>query len=302
MDILRLYRDYSVPHATDGHKHCRPGWVNTECPHCTGNQGLHLGWNIYAEYFMCWRCGWHPPVKTISMLLNINVFEASVILKHYGINKSSVKELPKDKKGFKLPSDIQDNLVHKHIKYLRSRHFNPADIVKIWKIRSAGPLALLDQISYKHRIIIPFFWNGQMVSFDSRTTNPDVEERYKACPIQREDIEHKKILYGNQEAWGSTGIIVEGPTDAWRLGEKAAAVSGIKYTPAQVRVIAQTFKRVAVVFDDDPQAVIQADKLVHTLKQRYYIDAWSVRIKGDPGSLSNGDAKVLVSNILKIAK
>lgn len=47
MDIVRLYHDYGVDHRTEGHKHCRPGWVNTECPFCEGNKGFHLGWNIY---------------------------------------------------------------------------------------------------------------------------------------------------------------------------------------------------------------------------------------------------------------
>jgi hypothetical protein len=51
MDIIGLYRDFGIEHRTEGHKHCRPGWVNTECPFCTGNAGLHLGWHIEEEYY-----------------------------------------------------------------------------------------------------------------------------------------------------------------------------------------------------------------------------------------------------------
>lgn len=298
MDVLRLYRDFNVPHATDGHKHTRPGWVNTECPYCTGNPGLHLGWHLIDEYFMCWRCGWHPPMLTVSKLLHINLFEVAPILKHYGINKSIIKELPKDKKPFKFPSGVTEELRSIHKKYLRSRNFDPKEIQDVWKIQSAGPVSGLDGISYANRIIIPFFWNGQPVTFDSRTVNPSVENRYKACPIQREYIEHKRILYGNQEAWKSTGICCEGPTDVWRMGEYSFATSGIKFTHKQVRVIANTFKRVAIVFDSDPQAIVQAKKLEAELKARG-IEAWRETIKGDPGALKPNEAKELVKRIMK---
>ena len=108
-------------------------------------------------------------------------------------------------------------------------------------------------------------------------------------------MEH--ILYGNQEKWKSTGICVEGPTDVWRLGSAACAVSGIKYTQQQVRQLKNAFKRIAVVFDDDPQAVVQAKKLVTDLKERN-VDAFRIPITGDPGSMDQEDANYLVKQII----
>ena len=84
----------------------------------------------------------------------------------------------------------------------------------------------------------------------------------------------------------------------WRLGVNSFAVSGIEYTHEQVRVMAQTFKRVAVIFDDEIQAQKQAKKLVADLKFRG-IDSWNVKIKGDPGSMKQKDADELVKSILK---
>ncbi len=53
---------------------------------------------------------------------------------------------------------------------------------------------------------------------------------------------------------------------------KPALFTGTVYildtTPAQLRVIAKTFNRVAVVFDDEPQATEQAYRLVEDLKFR----------------------------------
>jgi len=75
-------------------------------------------------------------------------------------------------------------------------------------------------------------------------------------------------------------------------------VSGIQYTHEQIRVISNTFKRVAIVFDDEPQAQNQARKLVADLRFRN-VDAWNVEIKGDPGSMKQKDADELVKNLMK---
>jgi hypothetical protein len=297
MDIIRLYNDFSVDYKTEGHKHTRQGWVNTECPFCVGNPGYHLGWNIQEEYFMCWRCGWHPPISTISTLLKVSTNQVPDLLVLYGVNRTIITQKKKDKKEFSLPSNIT-GLGEIHKRYLKQRHFSPEVIEKKWKITGTGPVSKLDKIFYKYRILIPFVWNGQVVSFDSRDVTNKQMQKYMACPEEREIINHKHILYGNQEMWEKRGICVEGPTDVWRLGERAFATSGIRYTQEQVRVIANSFKEVAVVFDGEFQAQVQASKLVSELKFRG-VDAWIESLKGgDPGSLVQRDANSLVKYIL----
>lgn len=302
MDILRFYKDFGVDYLTEGHKHCRDGFVNTPCPFCTGNAGYHLSWNIDDEYFICWRCGWKPPMKTLHELTKIPYHELKDIIPAYGINRSKVERKAKGKKEFKLPSGVSE-LVKGHKRYLRRRGYDPYEIETVWGVQSLSPVSTLDGISYSHRILLPFNWNGQIVSFDSRDVTDKQQNKYQACPKEREYVEHKKILYGNQEAWGKLGIIVEGPTDAWRIGGLAGATSGIKYTPAQVRVIANTFEHVAVVFDSEHQAQIQAKKLVADLKFRG-VHAWNEKLKRgyDPGKLKDYEAKELVKRIKNNSK
>jgi hypothetical protein len=79
---------------------------------------------------------------------------------------------------------------------------------------------------------------------------------------------------------------------------QACATFGIKYTKEQLWVIDQTFDRVAVCFDDEPQAVLQANKLVKELVFRGH-DAFRVPIVGDPGSMKQSEADYLVKQILK---
>jgi hypothetical protein len=300
MDIIRLYQDFSVNYLTEGHKHCRPGWVNTPCPFCTGNPGYHLGYNLQGDFYTCWRCGWHPISLGIANLINISEQEARRIISQYGllIPKLTREPLAEVKaKAFKLPSNTMP-LQSNHKRYLEGRGFDPAYLEREWNLVGTGPISLLDNINYKHRIIIPFIWNYQQVSFDSRDITGKDGVRYKACPKDRELIEHKSILYGRQEKWKETGILVEGPTDVWRMGTSSCAVSGIKYTNQQLRVLSKSFRRVAVCFDDDPQAIIQSNKIVAELKFRG-VDAFRVDIEGDPGGMKQEDADYLVKQLIR---
>lgn len=300
MDIYQLYNDYSIDYRTEGHKHCRPGWINTECPFCSGNPGYHLGYHINSNIFVCWRCGWHPITLTISKLLRIELKEIYQILKNYAIyipNENNLRYVKVNKKFHKFPSGVIP-LEKKHINYLIKRNFDPEQIEKEWKIVGTGPISFLDKIDYRFRIIVPIIWKNQQVSFQGRDITDKNNLRYKACPEVREIIKHKDILYGNSNKWRFTGICVEGITDVWRLGPSSFATFGIKYTPNQLRVIAKTFKRVPIFYDPDPQAIIQANKLCADLKFRG-VDAFLITEKTDPAEMSQEEANYLVKNLTK---
>jgi hypothetical protein len=255
---------------------------------------------LEGNYFSCYRCGGNSIYKVLSALLKINNYkELKAIIQRYDtvILKSKEPQVKMRVKAHKLPSNCAP-LQANHRKYLEMRNFDPDLLVKTWGLLGTGVYSKLDNIDYKFRIIIPFIWGGQQVSFDSRDITGKDPGRYKACPKDRELIPHKEILYGKQECWKETGILVEGPTDVWRLGTSSFAVSGIKYTNKQVREIFRFFKRVAVVFDSDPQAKIQANKIVAELKFRG-VDAFRVDIDDDPGSMKQEDADYLVKQLLK---
>lgn len=301
MDIVRLYNDYNIDYRTEGHKHCREGWVNVECPFCSGNPGYHLGFPIGGTHFVCWRCGPHKLNETISRLLSIDYkATAKVITEYDGQSYIRPAIVNLIKKKFKFPTGTTE-LQSNHIKYLQKRNFDPQYIAKHWELQGTGPVSFLDETDYSHRILIPIYWNGTIVSFQCRDITGKQEQRYLACPKNREQIEHKHIVYVHPENWekmkNGTGICVEGVTDVWKLGDNALATFGIKYKKEQVRVISQHLKRVAVMFDDDPQAIIQAEKLVAELKFRG-LDAFRVPIIGDPGSMTDKEAAYLVKQIL----
>ena len=298
MDIIELYQDYSVDFVTEGHKHCRPGWVNTPCPFCTGNPGYHLGFNMNDNYFHCWRCGGKYLLTALSAVLNIPEREVKTIIQQYDYITTPKVPIKKNQEPFEYPSNLQ-SLSNAHVLYLQRRGFDPDQIIEQWQLKATGPISKLDTINYKNRIIIPYQWDKQIVSFDSRSISDGSKVKYIACPKERELVHRKDILYGKQSAWTLTGICVEGPTDVWRFGEHSFAVSGIQYTSKQLRLMATIFKRIAVVFDPDPQAILQANKLVADLKFRG-VEAWQVPVDQDPGSMRQEQADEIVKKILNV--
>jgi len=299
MRIEELCRTLNIPYITEGNEHCTRGWIQFHCPFCEGSANYHLGFSLEKEFFHCWRCGGHPVVETLSKLSGLPPNQIRELIRQYGGRsrvKTSSKVTPR-MKAFKFPSGCSP-LQLPHKQYLISRNFDPDKLEQEWELKGTGPVSFLDHIDYKNRIIAPIYWKGKIVSFQGRSISKQAKIRYKACPKDREIIEHQTILYGKQEKWKKTGICVEGITDVWRLGTYAFAVFGISYTLSQIKQIAHHFERVAVVFDNDPQAKQQANKLIAELRIRG-VNAWKEEIEGDPGDMKDDDARHLVKQIVK---
>lgn len=295
MNIIKLYQDHNIRYDTQG-KNVSEGWVATRCCWC-GDASNHLGYNTETDVFFCWKCGKHPVPETISRLLKVPLDEAYLVLRTYGRKH---KPLPKPErvqtKPFTFPSGTGP-LLPQHKQYLIGRNFDPEKLEQEWGLLGTGPVSVLDNIDYKHRIVAPIKWMGQVVSFQGRTI-AKVEPKYKACPQEREIVKHKDILYGKQEEWGSIGICVEGITDVWRFGPTSFAVFGIKYKSSQVQKMVANFNQIIVIFDDEDHAQEQADILVAELRMSG-VGARKEVIKGDPGAMPQDEADYLVKQIIK---
>jgi DNA primase len=301
MSILKLYQDYNIETAEEGHKHSRPGWVNVECPFCSGDPGYHLGYNEDDNYFYCWRCGYHRRIDAISKLLNLSYHEAKRLAKEYDIEHSVREEKkisPKIQlKSFRFPSDVSE-MKSNHRKYLEKRGFDPERIEKEWGVLGTGPVSQLDGINYKHRLLVLIRWNGENVSFQTRDITDRQKLKYITCPKDRETIFHKHILYGKQEKWTDTGICVEGVVDVWRLGFNAFATFGIEYTFEQMRLMSRLFRRIFIIFDPEPQAQRKAAELKAELLFRG-VECRNILLDCDPGDMKQKDADELVKKIIK---
>lgn len=299
--IEELFHDYDVETAPEYHKHNRPGWVNVECPFCSGEHaGYHLGFNEDGKYFYCWRCGGKLIIPTLATLLDISKAKAQQLAKEYRIYRpteaSKAVKVHTTRLPHRLPTDTVP-LQQNHRRYLERRGFEPDYLVREWGIMGTGPAAKLDKTMYRHRILAPIHWQGRRVSFQTRDITDRQSMKYLACPQQREIIDHQHIVYCREDrGLTDVGVIVEGIFDVWRMGPQAVGTFGIDYTRHQLRVLSKLFRRSYIIFDNDPQARLQAQKLAGELKFRGQICA-VIHIEGDPALLSQEDADYLLKTL-----
>ena len=299
MDIISLYQENGVIYYTEGQKHTRDGWVNVECPFCTGNPGYHLGFNFENEFYTCWRCGSHSVYQTLQALVPDK--NTNELLQIYGgiTSKRTKKETKINSKPFKFPSNTSD-LEPRHIRYLEKREYDAEKLVNLYQLQGTGIISKLDGINYKSRLIIPVYWHGRIISFISRDITNRHPYKYLASPEQREELNHKEILYGANKLKSDSCFVVEGSTDVWRFAEHGTALFGIKYKPKQIRELKRLKKRLFILFDPDPQAIIQAKKLTADLLFRG-VEAINLtgEINSDPGDLKQSEADYMIKHYLK---
>lgn len=305
MNIQPVLDQLHIPYQTEGHKHCRPGWANTACCYCSGNPGLHMGISLDGRTARCWRCGRHPIYKTLSKLSNTPESQVRAIARKYiGMKPATpATKVSIRRKAFKYPSGAGD-LLPQHKTYLANRFFPVNSLIEIWGIIGTGPVAKLGEIDYKWRILAPIIWEGKVVSFQGRAISNKVEPKYKACPLNRELICHQHIVYCHPECdWSKPVVVVEGITDVWRLGKQAVCVFGIEYLSQQVRAICKMKRkggdrRLIVLFDDDPQAIVKGRELVADLNFRG-MEARQEIIEGDPGAMGQQEADEMMNKFME---
>ena len=288
-DTLRLLKDYNIAHTTE-HHHCTTGWVQVNCPFCTDSD-FHLGIPLHDPKIVnCWRCGKHSLFETIKELLHCTGGEAYRILEKYetGISPYELVKKRKQASTLVLPpgtGPLNDN----HKRYLIKRGFDLEQLVQEWDILGTGPLG-----PYKHRIIIPIHHEGRLVSYTGRDITERSDTRYKTCESGKEVRSHKHCLYGLDKVQGNNWVlVVEGPTDVWRIGPGTVATFGITWVKEQVLLLSR-FKMASILYDPEPYAQEQALKLAVELNW-LGVDTEIIQQHGasDPGDMTNEDVKDL---------
>jgi len=255
MNFSDILSECSIETAPESNEHSRPGWIQFDCPFCEKDTSqFHMGYSIEGNYVNCYRCGYHTLVSTLMEMTNKSYLECKRVLK--GIETIP----PKDKrvKGKLIIPDGTGALKQIHKKYLRSRNFDAKLIQRIWGVRGIG---LHPTLSW--RLFIPIHYQGEIVSWTTRSISPNNPKRYLTAPKECEAIPAKTLLYGEDHA-GQTIIICEGPLDAWRIGEGAVATMGMDYSQAQLEKIVKYKKRI-VCFDDEPEAQKRANRLCNDI-------------------------------------
>lgn len=300
MKLRDLLEEYGIPYVADGtHHHNTSGWLNVHCPFCASTN-FHLGLSEDGRAGNCWRCGPHSVAESLARILGVPEFDIRRRLRELdgGATRTVRSEPRVAVRSFRFPRP-HSSLTESGRRYLIERGYDPDEIEERWGVLQTGPVSFLDRIPYGNRLIIPIRWNGRVVSFQARDITGRSEAKYLACPRERERIHHKHIVYGRGLPRRSrTLIVVEGPLDVWRLGGRAVATFGIKFTMEQVLTIADLADKFLVLYDAEPQAQEQARLLAAKLRALGKRSKVVHLHRGDPGDLSPDEARTLVRELV----
>lgn len=210
--------------------------------------------------------------ETVSKILKISIDFARSLLSEYNyapyrkteyVSKPervvrSIKSLPP---GTKKLKDVKGACV-----YLERRGFDPSQLVEEWDVSATGPGAVVGNLNYSYRVIIPVYFKGKVVSYQGRDWTSKSRMKYLACPPEMEGFPIKHTLYGIDKVKGkSKVIVVEGVTDVWNV-KGSVGCYGIKYVDEQLRLLLE-FDEIDILFDLDTQAKHQCRKIIRKLEE-----------------------------------
>jgi len=297
-DGKQFLEDYGINYETRG-KNISPGWIGLRCPRCS-DPSEHLGFNPIKGYFSCWRCGFMPLIEAIHRLTGMPWKDARHIASKYGGSRAKrIRYEKTDKENPEItvtfPFGTLDELTKRHRKYLEDRNFDPDYLQKVWDIKGTKKVG-----DYSNRILAPIYHNNILVSYQGRDITNRSSMRYKACNTTKERRHHKYCLYGLDNSIGDSVLVVEGITDAWRMGVGSVATFGTSYTETQVNLLQQHFNTIHIMFDEtDPQAQKKAKALALKLCSLGR-DAGVIKlgVDTDPGELSNKNARKIMQELM----
>lgn len=255
MHIQDVLTQLSIEYRDKNHVHCRPGWVQIDCPFCSpGWRHFRLGINLRGRYTHCWCCGYHTLLSVLKEITD----ERTLALRELLGDLEAVYDKPEKPRGrLTLPTQVGP-LLPAHRDYIRGRGFDPDHLIQVWGLRGTG----FDS-NLPWRIIIPVVYRGEVVSWAARRIVDDLPDRYFAAPLSQEKIPKSELLYG-EDLCRHTIIVVEGFFDVFRIGPGAVATMTTSYSRAQLLRMVKYPRRV-ICFDSEEIAQQRASKLLADL-------------------------------------
>lgn len=268
VNFLALCRDLRIQTMESGHHHTTEGWIQINCPFCgSGTEGWHLGYALESGVLHCWRCGKHSIREWLSQVLPSGQrSQISAILKKYQesaplLPKLKSKTQEQRKRDIKPPAGLLE-LTQAHRRYLESRRFDPSVISDFWEAKGTTYRSGV----WNWRIVVPIRnQTNRIVAYTGRALSAEARPRWRTSADDCIGMEPKKLLYGIEKADTKKGVlIVEGPSDVWRMGPGAVATLGIDWKVEQACIL-RKFERRFIFFDPEPTAQKRARELANWL-------------------------------------
>lgn len=257
MNFEKLFRDYNVPYSLRINR----GWVNCNCPYCdTKSTSFNLGFNPAGNYYHCWKSKHNYPIKQVLSTL-LNVSESSIdniLIDYQGVGETLSEKKTSNIKYLELPTNTFTKIERK---YLKSRDFDPKYVYKKYHIVGGG----IDG-DWKFRIIIPVYYQGQLLSWTGRSilSKEKLKQldipRYKNLSIEKSVKNIKELFFNIDNCKSDTVVLTEGAFDVLRFDGNAICSMGTELTESQINLLASRFRKIFILFDNEPEAQEKARK------------------------------------------
>ena len=262
-DVKKWLEDNDIDFTTRG-KNLSKGWIGLNCPFCLSDPSNHLGIHLLSNSINCWRCSTKGTIlKLILKIKKCSLKQAVKILKEYQLNffkdkVDNLKEINELNNKKILPIEAKEKFYPQHIQYLKERNFDPDEIIHKYHLRACLNIG---RVQFKYRIIIPIYLDNKLVCYTARDITDKRIPKYYNCPNEEALVPIKHCLY-NIDSVKDRMIIVEGPTDVWRLGDGSVATFGTKFTENQITLIRKKKpQKITIIFDNEKEAIENAIRL-----------------------------------------
>lgn len=290
LDFVLLCQEQQIPFLTEGHHHCHEGWVQIHCPFCAGGEeGWHLGYGFEKGNFNCWRCGGHSMYKVLRAICRIPTYQLIAKYRTEGVVLPGRKKVVR-KAEAKPPSRLE-SLCKAHIQYLKKRLYS-RERLKVWDLKGTRGLSK----DWSWRVVAPIRdRTSRIVAYTGRTIGKDVNPRWKVSRDEDCVVDPRSLIYGIDLIEDKV-LVVEGPSDVWRMGPGAVGLLGIDWTIQQANILKDIPERY-ILFDPEPKAQVQAEKLANYLAPFPGRTEILSGFQTDPGGLKQSQADSIMQEL-----
>jgi len=150
---------------------------------------------------------------------------------------------------------------HPALQYIKARKFDPGELSVEWGLHYCATAPVSDDYHaglVRGRLIIPVFWHGKMVGWQTRAIDEKSSPKYYTMP----GLKKTKMLFnGDRASQYKFGVVVEGVFDAFRVGPRAVAVLGCELSYKHRELILDYWSTGAVCIVLDPEALDDLERM-----------------------------------------
>jgi 5S rRNA maturation endonuclease (ribonuclease M5) len=263
-----------------GHFHCR-------CPVCGDSKKsrikkrFHLQFdNENSIYWQCWNCGESGNFYDLYASIEGVTSEEAYRLYNKYSSKSILSRLNKQKfKKENKAENVNTNNFNHIIDDCLSTDSEPDGFIQnkfhsilmqfINDRKIDFPVYICYKGFYRGRIIIPIIENDNIIYFQGRRINEQMEPKYLNPSVKKQSI----ILNRNNFDPNKSIVVTEGIMDAHMVGPQGTSILGKELTQEFLDIISQyTNKDIIVVMDNDEDGLKKTHDYIEQFKNvKYFI-------------------------------